>query len=116
MALWLTALQVIPWKDVIEATPAVVQGARALWKRSQQSKDAPTPESMQPESDPLRAELARLQDEVQESAALINSLAEQNAKLVEAIHLLRIRTRLLLWAGAAQGAVLAGVLLYLVLR
>lgn len=112
MPLWLTALQVIPWKDVIEATPAVVQGARALWKRSQQvPEDAPSGQTQNP-TDQFEREVARLQQEVQEGALLIKSLAEQNAKLVETVGLLRIRTRILIWGAAVQAVCVAGLVFH----
>jgi hypothetical protein len=34
MAVWLTALKLVPWGDVIEATPKVVGAARKLFSSS----------------------------------------------------------------------------------
>ena len=34
----MTALKVIPWSDVIEATPGIVKGARKIFTRSQQAE------------------------------------------------------------------------------
>jgi len=47
----------------------------------------------------LERELARQNDEINAAAKLISTLAEQNERLVEAVEILRLRTRVLLVAG-----------------
>jgi hypothetical protein len=75
---WLTALKVIPWGDVIAHAPKVLNAARQLLDR----KPAEPPPS---------------KDEVQERIAkTLADLAEQNARLVNAVELLRLRTRILM--------------------
>ena len=49
----------------------------------------------------LEARVHEMSDEAIASAEILRSLAEQNAKLVEAVNVLRLRTRILLWATAA---------------
>lgn len=113
---WISALKVIPWVDVIQATPALVKGARRLLRRSEkeaaQASDlgAEAPPQSLPEAlqrlQTLELELAR-QGRVQaESAALLESLAEQQARLVETVLALQRRNRLL--GIALTLAVLAG--------
>ena len=102
---WMSALKLIPWVDVIEATPALVKGARRLLKRSREEATelgeagAQTPPQTLPEAlarvQKLEAELAQLGQAQAESAALLESLAEQQARLVEMVQLLRSRQRLL---------------------
>ena len=105
---WMSALKLIPWVDVIEATPTLVKGARRLLKRSREEADEVGSASAQsaPQTLPealarvqqLEAELAQLSQAQAESAALLESLAEQQARLVEMANALRSRQRLLLAA------------------
>lgn len=101
---WITALKVIPWADVVANAPAVLRGAKTLW-----SKVGPAATARAP--DPLAAvqqEIARLKEQLDSAAGLISSLAEQNARLVEAVDILRLRTRMLLvTCGALVVATLA---------
>lgn len=79
---WITALKVIPWGDVVENAPAVLRAAKKLWSRNEASS--------------LQQEVAQLREQAESAARLISSLAEQNARLIEAVDLLRLRTRVLL--------------------
>lgn len=123
---WLLALKVIPWADVLEATPALVKGARKLFKRSQDeaTEIAEAPLSAPPQSLPealqrlqkMEAELAQLGQSQAESAALLQSLAEQNARLVGAVELLRLRSRLLLYGFVGLAALAAALLVWALMR
>src|SRR5687767_3041910 len=99
---WMTALKVIPWSDVIEATPGIVKGARKMFSRSQQADPPPPASATESNADSparlvqLEATVARLGEQQQASAQLIETLAEQNARIVQAIDILRVRTRLLI--------------------
>jgi len=66
----------------------------------------------------LHERVARLEQEQQESAVLIQSLAEQNAQVVQAVERLRLRNQRLTVAIAVLGAVCvcAGLLLAWTLR
>ncbi|GGP24663.1 hypothetical protein [Silvimonas amylolytica] len=115
---WLAAVQAIPWGQVIDNTPKLIEATRKLFTRSSQPlPPEPVPPSGLSVSDKeawleqqlaqTRAELADLQHDLQESVRLINGLAEQNAQMVLAIERLRIRTR---WFGLMAASALAGVL------
>lgn len=101
---WMSALKVIPWGDVIEATPNIVKGARKIFARSQQTESAVTPPGPATAADgpgriaQLEASLTQLAEQQKASAQLIETLAEQNARIVEAVEILRLRTRLLMGA------------------
>ena len=56
--------------------------------------------------------MARLEQEQQESAVLIQSLAEQNAQVVQAVEVLRLRNQRLTAAIALLGAVCAGLIVW----
>lgn len=111
---WMTALKVIPWSDVIEATPGIVKGARKIFTRSQQA-EAPVAE--QPGQTggqagrvaQLEASLAQLIEQQQASAQLVETLAEQNARIVEAVEILRVRTRLLMGVSVVLALLLAAL-------
>lgn len=111
---WLTALKVIPWGDVIEHAPKVLNAARKLMDR-QPAPKAPVQPSppMDPAAEPpsmgeLRNRLIEARQLIDQQTALqqqlaltVTDLAEQNARLVDAVDKLRVRTRLLLGATVA---------------
>ena len=111
---WLLALKVIPWGDVIEHAPTVLNAARKLMDR-QRAAPIPTappiietvgdaPPSLGELKNRLIAAQVQLDQQAQTQAQLAQTLAElaeQNARLVSAVEVLRLRTRLLLWGAAA---------------
>jgi hypothetical protein len=111
---WLTALKVVPWGDVIEHAPNVLKAARKLMDRqkAQPAPKADTDVDMAGQSVPSLGELqnrliaarVQLDDHAQTQAQMtetLAALAEQNAQLVSAVEVLRLRTRLLVWGVAA---------------
>lgn len=122
---WMSALKAVPWADVIEATPALVKGARRLFKRSQDEAAEATaapgalpqtlPEALQ-RLQTVERELGELAQAQAESAALLQSLAEQNAHLVAALEALRQHNRLLSFGLAAVAAISAGLLTWALQR
>ncbi|MDP1742204.1 hypothetical protein [Polaromonas sp.] len=112
---WLLALKVIPWGDVIEHAPKVLNAARKLMDR-QKAPASPTapprPLDLATDAQPSLGELKnRLiearqlidqQAEVQlQMTQTLGELAEQNARLVAAVELLRVRTRVFMFVIAA---------------
>ncbi len=97
---WIAALKLIPWSDVVQATPTVVQGAKDLWSRTKKSKAKTVNDE---DADPIEAgspahlaqRVAQLESEQLEASALINALAEQNARLVAALDNLLARMKTL---------------------
>jgi len=103
MALWLTALKVLPWGDMIEYAPKVVSGAQKVWQRVKTGKDGevidttmPLSADPQTEAQLLRQEIQQLQTQQLDLSNLMKQLADQNQRLVEAVNVLRVRTRMLL--------------------
>lgn len=106
---WIAALKIIPWGDVIEHAPKVLNAARKLLDK-QKAPAAPVPPgppmdlSAEPPSlGELRNRLVEARQLIDQQAAAqqqmaltLSELAEQNARLVEAVQLLRVRTRLLI--------------------
>lgn len=103
---WLAALKIIPWGDVIEHAPAVLKGARRLLDR-QSATPTPAPTQAPPDPADLQLRLEALQrqhaSDMAQLTQTVAALAEQNTRLVEAVDVLRWRTRWL-------GAVMAGLL------
>jgi hypothetical protein len=98
---WFTVFKVIPWMDVIAGTPSVVRGAKRLWtdireKRREGGSDVAV--SMSARVEALEAQAAELRNELNASSEVIKAMAEQNARLVEAVGILRVRTHVLLVA------------------
>jgi hypothetical protein len=101
---WLTALKILPWSDMIEYAPKVVSGAQKVWQRVKTGKDAMAsadanalPSEPLTELEILQQELRGLQAQQLDLTSVIKDLAGQNQRLVDAINVLRARTRLLLY-------------------
>ncbi len=122
MAGWLSALKLVPWGQVIDAAPQIVQGARKLMQRRGDERAAAPPAAASPAvgtqpGDVQAQQLAALQqralqleEEQRASAVLIRSLAEQNAQVVRAVEALRVRVRGLTLACALLGVATTGLL------
>ena len=125
---WLTALKVIPWADVIEAAPGLAKSAKGFFKRTQEGAN-PAPESapMPPGTAAeglslaqatqritvLEARLAQTAERQHAAAALIDSLASQNARLVEAVDALDKRCQSLKVALCVVALLAVGTLIWL---
>jgi len=114
---WITALKVIPWGDVIEAAPQIVKGARKFFARTSEvnpAADAAPVVGSEPDEvslarariEQLETRLAEMAEQQQASAGLIESLAEQNAKLVQVLDVLRMRVKLVSIVGACLAVAL----------
>ncbi|WP_240620585.1 hypothetical protein [Limnohabitans planktonicus] len=119
---WLMALKVIPWGDVIEHAPSVLKAARKLMDRQppqplgQAGTPATTPVSAVPSLGELKNALIAAQGQIDRQAQTqreltetLADLAEQNARLVSAVEMLRLRTRVLVWGGVAMLVWLVGL-------
>jgi hypothetical protein len=119
---WLTALQLVPWVDVITNAPKVADGAVKLWKAV--GKKTP------PVADPPRAAgtqivageqamaqvqarlvaaeaaIAELHGQMLASSELIKALSEQNTQLIRRVESNRVRV---LWLAGAVVALMLGV-------
>jgi hypothetical protein len=117
MAGWITAFKVIPWAELIVAAPAVVKGARQFWA-SVRKRDAPRVAGQGPEAgqQALEAQVDELRKELTAASDLVSSLADQNSRLVEAVAILRVRTRVLLLFSVVMAAALAGLAIVVVLE
>jgi hypothetical protein len=116
---WLTALKAVPWSDVVQAAPHIVQGARKLYTaarsyvdpavdaKAAQASSGGHGENPDARLGQIDAHIETLQAEQRATAELIRSLAEQNANIVAALDLMRKRMRLLVGAGALLMIVLA---------
>ena len=106
--------KVIPWGEVIAAAPAVVDGAKKLWGLARENKTSEVPDARPQGTEGrvrrLEAEVTELKRESAASSELIKALAEQNAQLVKAVEILRLRTRVLLAVTAVATLLLVVVL------
>ena len=122
---WLAALKVIPWGDVIEHAPKVLDTARKLLdqKRAQGPAEPTAMDDVievtsttPPSLGELRNRLIAAQQQIdqhaqtqEQLAQTLAELAEQNARLVGAVEVLRKRTRLLLWGVAVLAVVVVAL-------
>ena len=111
----------MPWGDVIEATPQILQAAKKLLGTTRKGNaeaaagalegaggEPAIPVALQLQH--LRERVAMLEQEQQESAVLIQSLAEQNAQVVQAVEVLRQRQQRLTVAVGVLAVGCAGLL------
>ena len=128
---WIAAFKKIPWTEVMSAAPTVVQGTKTLWDRvrgkgtettaqhaheTQPSPDDATAAGIERRLRALEAAMAESKSEAQSFAQLVASLAKQNARLVEAVAILRVRTRLLLGFCLVLAFSLFGIVLWVHVR
>ena len=125
---WMSVLKMVPWSDVISNAPKVADGAKKLWstvakKTGVAGESAPAEAPAAPQDLPAAELLALLQEQLarQEaslsdlhqqllsSTALIQTLAEQNAQLVQRVEANRVRVRWLTLAVLLLGLGLAVV-------
>ena len=120
---WMVALKVIPWGDVIEATPQILNAAKKLMGKTRASGAEPPAgalvEGDHTASTPVEAQVqalaqrvAQLEQEQRDSAALIESMAEQNAVVVRAVEALRKRSQRLTIAVGVLGVACTALLLW----
>lgn len=112
---WITAMKAIPWNDVIDAAPVIVKAARKYFARKPPDADPAldagtdrSPEHAHARITALEARLVEMNEREQALAQLLESLAEQNAKVVQAVDVLRLRTRLLLLINVGLALALLG--------
>lgn len=124
---WVAALKLVPWGDVIEATPQILQAAKKLLGTTQKGNaeaaagalksaggEPAIPVALQLEH--LRERVALLELEQQESAVLIQSLAEQNAQVVQAVEVLRLRQQRLTMAVSVLAVACTGLLVWVLMK
>lgn len=121
---WMTALKLVPWGDVIQATPQLVQAARKLMGKPR--KGNPEPAGFVTEIDAaatdsqkvqwLQERVAQLEQGQQASGLLIESLVEQNTEVVQAIQALHQRARRLVAAVIVLAVIVLGCVGALVSR
>ncbi|MGB6055649.1 MAG: hypothetical protein WBG17_10455 [Burkholderiaceae bacterium] len=118
---WVAVLKGVPWTEVVNNAPLVVDGARKLWKIAARKPAPADPDTDDPVTTlerkiaELEAARAELQGQMATSSELIKALAEQNTQLIQGIEALRRRllrlTVALALAAAVAGAALALALL-----
>lgn len=114
---WLTALKILPWGEMIEYAPKLVNGAQKLWQRvktEQAETDAIIIDQAPASLDQTARELQELKQQLQDMQAqqlelsnLVSELAAQNQRLVSAIGVLRTRSRILFGAAILGASVCA---------
>lgn len=128
MAIWMTALKIIPWGDVLESAPHIVKAAKHLFSATKTDASGFTEAPSSSAGDGLanvdklskrvrllETRIVELSDEQKSSTELIKSLAEQNALIVEAIEVFRVRVKILLIACILLLGVLAGLVFWLMM-
>jgi hypothetical protein len=126
---WMTALKIIPWGSVLESAPHIVKAAKQLFSAVKADTSGFSAEDSSPADDGttgldklnkrtrlIEAKIVELSNEQKSSAELIKSLAEQNALIVDALDVFRVRVRVLVFVCGSLIAVLCGLILWLVMN
>ena len=128
---WISALKMVPWGEVIKATPQVVKAAQGMLKK----KDAQTEARAQENAEPASAQhlsppasageqallliqqqeerIAQLEQSQRQSLEIIEKLAQQNAQVVATVGALRIGAQRLAWACGVLGICVIGRGIYM---
>ena len=128
---WISALKMVPWGEVIKATPQVVKAAQGMLKKKDAQAEAREQEdaqatSAQHLSPPASAgeqallliqqqeeRIAQLEQSQRQSLEIIEKLAQQNAQVVATVGALRIGTQRLAWACGVLGICVIGLGIYM---
>ena len=123
---WMTALKIIPWGNVLESATHIVKAAKHLFSATKADADdyASAPDSGRRDGlanldnriKLMEERIAELRQEQQSSAELIKSLAEQNALIVEAVEIFRMRLKIVLITSVMLLGVLAGLVFWLMVN
>ncbi|MCD2513550.1 hypothetical protein [Comamonas endophytica] len=124
---WITALKLVPWGDVIEATPQVLKAAKGLLRKKEAAAEAAATAAAEPAArlatpstageqalqliQTLEARIRQLEQGQQQSAELIQQLAEQNAQVIRTVDLLRTGAQRLAWVCGGLAVVVVGLLI-----
>jgi len=104
---WIALFKVVPWVDLIAATPVIARNAHKVWagmrERWQDRGGGPT--SMSGRVEALEAQSAELRKELKDLSEVVDAMAGQNARLVEAVDILRARVQALLVACLVLAAI-----------
>ncbi|EED69041.1 hypothetical protein SR914_00970 [Comamonas testosteroni] len=134
MTSWIAALKLVPWGEVIKATPQVVKAAQGMLKKKEaqaeaREQDASADGARQRISPPASAgeqallliqrqeeRIAQLEQSQRQSLEIIEKLAQQNAQIVATVGALRIGAQRLAWACGMLGLCMIGLGIYLFSR
>jgi len=101
---WITVLKIIPWKDVLENAPHIAKAAKNLYVGTKNNISSSGPaDSSASTSDSgnkksTDSHLHEIEREVSDLNSVVRSLAKQNVRIVEAIEVLRIRSKVLIFS------------------
>ena len=127
---WIAALKMVPWGEVIKATPQVVKAAQGMLKKKDaqaeaRAQDASAPQADERLSPPASAgeqallliqqqdqRIAKLEQAQRQSLEIIEKLAQQNAQVVATVGALRTGAQRLAWAAGVLGLAVLGLGIY----
>jgi hypothetical protein len=116
MAGWISAFKAIPWGELLAAAPVVVRGTRTLLDTVRHRKAAEPGHDLGSRVRSLEAQVTELRGELTAASTLMTTLAEQNARLVEALGIMQRRSRALLALGALLAAAVIGLIAHAVMQ
>jgi hypothetical protein len=86
----------VPWLQIVQLVPSIVDVSRELLKRTKQMPPAPEAGPVPHDSDELIRRVLRLEENERRQAELVNEMAQQLANLTRALTALHRQS---LWLG-----------------
>lgn len=94
----------VPWLQIVQLVPSILEVSRELMKRTKQAPPAQAQALEEPTYDDLAARIASLEDNERRQAELVAQMAEQLAGIARAVTDLHRRV---LWLTAAAAVAIA---------
>ena len=107
----------VPWIQIVQLMPSILEVSRELLKRSRRAVQAPSPVVTEPTTADatLAARIAALEENERRQAELVTNIADQLAQLTTAVTALHRQTRRLL-LGQITTVVIAVIAVLIALR
>ena len=115
MAGWITALKLVPWSEVIKATPQVMKAAQSMLKKTDAQEEAREQQASTGNASqriPAPSSAGQLEQAQRQSLEIIEKLAQQNTQIVATVGALRTGAQRLAWACGILGTCLLGLAIY----
>ena len=119
---WITVLKIIPWKDVLENAPHIAKAAKNLYDgtKTHTSSSGPADSSASTSDSGNKKStdfhLHEIKREVSDLNSVVRSLAKQNVRIVEAIEVLRIRSKILIFSCITLACISICLIILLIIK
>ncbi len=116
---WFASFKDVPWSKVIGMAPTIVENGKKLWDKvsnrtgsdgsgetTQSAAQLPVPAAIaafELRLEALEKKSAQLREEAVASFDVVRSITDQHSQVVQAVDVLLVRTRVLVWISILLG-------------